>query len=120
MALIDTIVIFVVSAVIGGAGIFLGVRLIADDTASFGSAVVTALLGAIGWAIVSFFVGFIPVLGALLALIIWIAVINFRYPGGWGTAAGIGFVAWLVSSLILYLLGTLGIISLSALGVPGI
>lgn len=119
MALFDTIVIFVLSLVIGSIGIFAGVRLIADDTISFGSAFVTALLGAIAWGVVSLFTGFIPVLGAVLALLVWIALINARYPGGWGTAIGIGFVAWLVSAVLLYVLGTLGIVSFAALGVPG-
>ncbi len=120
MALITSIIIFVVSIIIGSIGIYAGVRLVADDMISFNSAVVTALLGVIVYTLLGFF-EFIPIIGPLLLLIIWIGVINFRYPGGWGTAIGIGFVAWIVSFVIMYLIITFfGIGSLSALGVPGV
>lgn len=120
MALITSIIIFVVSLVIGAAGIYAGVRLVADSTIGFGSALITALLGVIVYTIFGFF-EFIPIIGPLLLLIIWIGVINFRYPGGWGTAASIGFVAWIISVIIIYLIVSfLGIGSLSALGVPGV
>jgi hypothetical protein len=120
MALVTSIVIFIVSLIVGAAGIYAGVRLVADDSIGFGSAVVTALLGVIVYAVLGFF-NFIPVIGPLLLLVLWIGVINVRYPGGWGTAIGIGFVAWVVSVVIMYLIiNFLGIGSLSALGVPGV
>ncbi|HET7324256.1 MAG TPA: hypothetical protein VFJ06_07990 [Halococcus sp.] len=120
MALITSIVVFVVSIIIGSIGIYAGVRLVADSSIGFGSAVITALLGVIVYTIFGFF-QFIPILGPILLLILWIGVINLRYPGGWGTAFGIGFVAWIVSLIIMYLIVTfLGIGELSALGVPGV
>ncbi|EMA51506.1 hypothetical protein [Halococcus thailandensis] len=120
MAILDSLVIFLVSLLLGTIGIYAGVRLVADRDIGYGNAALTALLGAAAWGIVSFFVGFIPVLGALLALVVWIGVINWRYPGGWITAAGIGFVAWLVVFVVVYVLATLGLITPDALGVPGI
>ncbi|WP_256684181.1 hypothetical protein [Halococcus qingdaonensis] len=120
MAILDSLVIFLVSLLLGTVGIYAGVRLVADRDVGYGNAALTALLGAVAWGIVSFFVGFIPVLGALLALVVWIGVINWRYPGGWITAAGIGFVAWLVVFVVVYVLATLGLITPDALGVPGI
>lgn len=120
MALVTSIVIFIVSLVVGAAGIYAGVRLLADSSIGFGSAVVTALLGVIVYTVLGFF-NFVPIIGPLLLLVIWVGVINFRYPGGWGTAAGIGLVAWIVSVVIMYLIiSFLGIGSLSALGVPGV
>jgi hypothetical protein len=118
MALITGIISFIVSLIIGSIGIYAGVRLIADDSIGFGSAVITSLLGVIVFTIFGFF-AFIPILGPILLLILWIGVINIRYPGGWGTAAGIGFVAWIVSIIIMYLLAVfLSIGNLSALGIP--
>ena len=119
MAVIDTAVIFLISLVVGAAGIYVGVMLVADRDVGFLNAVITALLGAIAWGAVSYFLGWIPLLGALLTLVVWIGVINWRYPGGWGTAIGIGLVAWFVAGAILYGLSTIGLISASALGVPG-
>lgn len=119
MALVDTILIIFVSLLIGGLGITAGARLIIDDSAGFGYAFVTAAIGALVWGLVSFFVGWLPLVGPLLMLIIWVGIINWRYPGGWITAAGVGFVAWLAAVVILYALSLVGIVGLEALGIPG-
>lgn len=119
MAIVDTVIIFLISLIVGAVGIYAGTHLVADQDVGFADAAVTALLGAIIWGVVSFFVGWIPLLGAILTLLAWIGVINLRYPGGWGTAAGIGFVAWIVASALLYALSIIGLVSASALGVPG-
>lgn len=118
MALLDSIVIVLISLLIGGLGITVGARLVIDDSAGFGYAFITAAIGAIVWAILSFFVGWIPLIGPLLMLIIWIGVINWRYPGGWVTAAGVGFVAWLAAVIVLYVLSLVGIVGIEALGIP--
>ncbi|PSP90309.1 hypothetical protein BRC90_01690 [Halobacteriales archaeon QS_4_69_34] len=120
MAVLDSVVIFLVALVLGTIGIYAGVRLVADRDVGYVNAAITALLGAIAWGVVSYFVGFLPILGALLALIVWIGVINWRYPGGWLTAAGIGFVAWLVVFVIQYALALVGLITTDALGIPGV
>lgn len=119
MALVTSIVSFVISIIIGSIGIYAGVRLLVDDSVGFRSAVVTSLLGVIVFTIFGFF-AVIPILGPILLLVLWVGVINLRYPGGWGTAFGIGFVAWIISIVILWVVvAVLGIGSLSALGVPG-
>jgi hypothetical protein len=120
MGVFDSIVIFLVSWILGTIGIYGGVRLVIDRDVGPRNAAITALLGAIAWGIVSFFTGFIPILGAILALLAWVAVINWRYPGGWGTAAGIGLVAWIVVLIVAYVLATIGLITPDALGIPGI
>lgn len=119
MALGDTLVVFVVSLLIGGVGIYAGARALADvDDYSY--AVVTALIGAVVWAVVGFFVGWIPFLGPLLAFLAYVAVLNVRYPGGLGEATGIALVAMVASLVVLYVLGVLGITAFEAVGVPGL
>lgn len=118
MALIDSIVAFVVSLLIGALGIYLGARVIVD-TEDYTYAIVTALIGAIVWAIVALLFGWIPFLGPLLALIAWIAIINWRYPGGWVDATLIGVIAWIAAVAVLWILATLGIVAFDALGIPG-
>lgn len=81
--------------------------------------VVTALVGAVVWAVVGFFLGWIPFLGALLTLLAYLAVINYRYPGGWVNAALVALVAWIASVVVLYVLAVLGVVAFDALGVPG-
>ncbi|WP_135302253.1 hypothetical protein [Haloarcula amylovorans] len=118
MALIDSVVVFVVSLLVGALGIYVGARVVAgyDD---YTYAIVTALLGAIIWGVVGFLFGWIPLLGPLLVLIAYVAVINARYPGGWGNAILIALIAWIASLVVLYLLALVGIGAFEAVGVPG-
>ena len=118
MALIDTIIVFVVSLLIGAIGIYAGARVI-SDVDDYSYALVTALIGAIVWAVVGFFVGWIPFLGPLLVFLAYVIVLNVRYPGGVVEAIGIALIAMLASLVVLYILGALGVTAFEAVGVPG-
>ncbi|MDS0476684.1 hypothetical protein [Natrinema sp. 1APR25-10V2] len=118
-SLLASLVVFLVSLLIGALGIYAGARIIVGRT-SYDHAIVTALIGAIVWAIVGFLVGWIPLLGPLLALLAYVAVINWRYPGDWTAAAMIGLVAWVTVLIVLYVLAALGVASFGAVGVPGV
>ncbi|WP_088901540.1 hypothetical protein [Halorubrum lacusprofundi] len=117
--MVDTLIVFVVSLLVGAVGIYVGARVM-TDTDSFPKAVVTALIGAIVWAVVAFFFGWIPLLGPLLALIAYLAVVNWQYPGGWIKAAGIALFAAVASLVVLYVMAVVGIVGFEALGVPGV
>ena len=114
MAVIDLVIGFVVSLLIGAFGIYVGARVI-TGIEDYGYAIITALIGAAVWWLVS---AVIPFVGAIIALIAWIWVINVRYPGGWGKAIGIGLVAWLAVWVVLVVLNALNIVAADALGVP--
>lgn len=118
MALVDSLVVFLVSLLIGALGIYLGARLVTDYS-DYGYALVTALIGAIVWGVVGFFVGWIPLLGPILVLLAYVTVIHLRYPGGYLDAAAIALVAWLASLIVLYALAVAGITTFEAAGVPG-
>lgn len=118
MALIDTLVVFVISLLVGAAGIYIGARII-TDTESFTYAIVTALIASVVWAVVALFLGWIPFLGPLLGLLAYLGVINWRYPGGWISAIGIALIAWVASLIILYVLSLFGIVTPDAIGVVG-
>lgn len=109
------VITFVVALLIGGLGIHIGARVMTDED-DYGYAVVTALYGAIAWALTSW----IPIIGLLVALVVWIAVINWRYPGGWVQAAVIGVVAWLAAAIILGILNGILRLGLGAFGIPGV
>jgi len=119
MALIDSIIVFVVSLLIGALGIYAGALFIADYE-DFTYAIVTALIGAVVWAVVGFVLGSIPLLGPLLVLVAYVTVINYRYPGGWGNAILIALVALVTSLVVLYVLALVGITNFEAIGVPGV
>ena len=113
-----SIIVLLVNLLIGTIAIYAGARLVIDADTGMGRAAVTALLGALAWALVSFFVGWIPLLGPLLTLLAWIGVINWQYPGGWVSAVGIGLLAWLISVAVLVAFSTVGLVGIEALGVP--
>jgi hypothetical protein len=112
-ALVGSVVAFVIALLIGGLAIYLSARVIADVD-DYGHAVVTALVGAIAWALTAW----IPLVGPLIALIVWIAVINWRYPGGWLKAVLIGIVAWVAALAILFVVNMVLDLGIGAFGVP--
>lgn len=113
---LDSIVVFLVSLLIGALGIYIGAKVIVGYE-DYTYAIVTALVGAIVYAVVSFIVPF-GWLGLILALIAYLAIINWRYPGGWGEAIAITLVAWLAVVIVVWLLGVLGIVTPEATGIP--
>ena len=111
---LGSLVAFVVALLVGGLAIYFGAALVVDVD-DYGYAVVTALAGAIAWALTSW----IPLFGPLVALIAWVWVVNWRYPGGWGAAALIGLVAWFTALVILFVLNAVLGLGVGAFGVPG-
>ena len=113
--IIGSLIAFVVALLVGGLAIFISARIIVDVD-DYSHAVVTAIVGAIAWALTSW----IPLIGPILALIAWVWVIKWRYPGGWATAGAIGIVAWLSALIILVVLNNVLGLGVGAFGVPGI
>jgi len=116
---VSGLVAFAVNLLIGGAALYVAARYVVfrdrPGALNYEHAVVTALLGAVVWAARSV----VPVVGVLLALVGWIAVIHWRYPGDWLDAGKLGLAAWAAAVVILAVLELLGVRTLTALGVPG-
>lgn len=117
MALIDSVIVFIVGLLVGALSIYIGASIVVGSN-DFMNAVVTALIGALALSIFGFLFGFIPVLGPIITLLVWIGVINWQYEGGWFDATIIGFIAWISVLIILYILAVLGLASPVAIGVP--
>lgn len=119
MPLVDNLIVFVVSALIGGLGIYAGARVIVGHS-DYGHAVITALIGALVWAIVGRLVSGIdvPLVAPILTLLAYLAVVKWRYRSGWLEAGGIALVAWIAALVVLYLLAVLGVGAFDAIGVP--
>jgi len=112
--LVGGLISFVIALLVGGLAIYVSARFVVDVD-DYSRAVITAVLGAIGWALTSW----IPLIGPVIALVVWIGVIKWRYPGGWTKAAIIGLGAWVSALLILLVLNTVLGLGIDAFGVPG-
>lgn len=115
---VGSVIVFVVSLLIGAIGIYAGARVVAGVD-SYPYAIITALIGAIVWGVSGFLFGWIPLLGPILVFIAYLWVINWRYPGGWGDALFIALIAWIVVLAVLYVLALGGVVGFDAAGVPG-
>ena len=110
----DRLLTFAVSLLVGGGALHVGTHVV-SDAQDYAHAVLTALLGALVWAVLEP----VPLLGELLAIAAWIGVVRWRYQLGWWHSAGVAVVAWMAAVVILAALELLGIGQISALGVPG-
>ena len=115
---LESAVVFLVSLLIGAIGIYVGAMVIAD-VKDYTYAIVTALIGAIVWTVVGLFLGWIPLLGPILVFIAYLAVVNWRYPGGWVDALLITIIAWISVLVVMYIFAFLGLTGFEAAGVPG-
>lgn len=113
-AIVASVIAFVVALLVGGLAIYISARVIVDVD-DYMHALITALIGAIAWALTAW----IPLIGPVIALIVWIAVINWRYKGGWVNAILIGLVAWVSALVILFVLNAVLGLGIAAFGVPG-
>jgi hypothetical protein len=94
---------FVVGLLVGGLAIYVAARVVTGES-SFGSAVVTAVVGAVAWGLTALLLGWVPLVGSLLPLVVWVGVVKWRYDVGWVEGAVVGFLAWFVSALALLVL----------------
>jgi len=118
LGLLERLVVFAVSLLVGASAIHVASLYVYRDREKYlrlKYAVVTALLGALAWALLSW----VPLLGAALALLGWVAVVRYRYPGGWTRAALTGVIAWALAVVVLAALSLVGLDGVSAFGVPG-
>lgn len=99
---------------VGGLALFVGSRFLTSQ-GGYDHAVLTAVAGAVAWALLSP----IPLLGPVIALVAWVAILKWRYPVGWLRAAGVGVAAWVVAVVVVAALELVGLDAVSAVGVPG-
>ncbi|ELY85375.1 hypothetical protein [Natrinema altunense] len=114
LGLTDRVLTFAVSLLVGGVALHAGAHVLADAR-DYGHAVVTALFGALAWALLEP----IPLIGGAVAIVTWVAIVKRRYRLGWLRAAGVGIATWAAAVVVLAALELIGIGSVSALGVPG-
>lgn len=85
---------------------------------SIETAAITALAGAVVWAVVGLFMGWIPLIGSVGTFVVWLVVVTQTYSVGIGTAFRIAVFAWIISFVVTHIESLLGFRS-KAMGVPG-
>lgn len=99
---------------VGGLALFAGSKFLAEPR-GYDHAVLTAIIGAVAWALLAP----IPLLGPVIALVAWVGILKWRYPVGWLRAAGVGAAAWAAAVVVIAALELVGVDAVSAIGVPG-
>ncbi len=84
------------------------------DPGGFEGAVLTALIAAVAWALLVQ----IPLLGVLLAVVGWVAVLHWRSPGNLVDTLLVATLAVVTALVVLLGLELLGLHGLDAMGVP--
>ena len=118
MAVMDGLVVGIVSLLVGALAIHVAASFVLSGKQDYLNAVVAAAVGSLVYSLLGFVSG-VPLLGPVLLLLLWVGVINWRYPGGWVKAAIIGGGAWIAAIVILWLLSAAGLFQVSAMGIPG-
>jgi len=108
----------VVGLLVGGLAIHVAATVIVGSS-TYEQALVTAAIASVAWALTSLFLGWIPLVGPAIVLLVYVGVINMQYPGGWLKAAGIGLTAWVASFVVLTVLSVIGL-GVEVIGVPGV
>lgn len=86
---------------IGSVVIYVGVPLGAEPMTMSGErALVTAAVGAIVGVLVGGLFGWIPVVGALLAVAAWVGAVGYFTSATPSIAVGVGLVAWAVTLVV--------------------
>lgn len=104
----------IVSAIILAPVLWLVGRAMVGKTASFMHAIWIVVLGVIINAILGAYVH--GLLGLVVTLIVWVALIKQFFRTGWGKAAIVGIVAIIVLAIIAIVLAALGFAALMGLG----
>jgi hypothetical protein len=118
VAAAGSLIVFVVSLLVGGLGIFVGAKLF-TSASSYTYAVVTAGIAVLVRGLMSSLFGGSPV-GAALTLVAYLAVVTWRYGIGWLRAGAVALVAWVLAVVVLTALASVGVGSFSAVGIPDV
>ena len=124
--LIGTVIVFVVSMLVGGLGNYISVRALSDNEVTFIHAVVSSVISAAIWAGLSYLLNVYLVTsvlifgGALASLLVWIFVLYFRYSSGIVRAIPAAVFAWIIAVVALYIVATFTEFPFQAIGIPAV
>ena len=105
MAFFGVLIGFLISLVLSGVIIYIATKLFGEKE-GFGTAILAALIGAIIFALVSYFIG-IGWIAVLISGIAWLIALGSLYKIGWLKSLGIAIVIWVFTTIVSWLLSNL-------------
>ncbi len=105
MAFMEVLLGFLISLVISAVIIYVATKLFGEKE-GFGTAIQAALVGAILFAIVSYFLG-VGWVAALVGGIAWLVALGSLYDIGWIKSLVIAVVIWVFANIVSLVLPTL-------------
>jgi hypothetical protein len=105
MAFLGVLLGFLISLVISAVIIYIAAKLFGEKE-GFGTAILAALVGAIIFAVVSYFIG-IGWVAALIGGIAWLIALGSIYKIGWLKSFIIAVVIWIFATIVSLVLPTI-------------
>jgi hypothetical protein len=105
MAFLAVLVGFLISLVISAIIIYLAAKLLGEKE-GFGTAILAAFVGAIIFALASYFIG-IGWIAALIGGIAWLIALGSLYQIGWLKSFVIAIVIWIFATIVSLVLPTI-------------
>ncbi|MBN1274774.1 hypothetical protein JXA12_00570 [Candidatus Woesearchaeota archaeon] len=102
MAFLGVLIGFLISLAVSGVIIYLATKLFGEEE-GFGTAMLAALVGAIIFALASYFIG-IGWLAAIIGGIAWLVALGSLYNVGWLKSLGIAIVIWVFATIVSWVL----------------
>jgi hypothetical protein len=110
-ALLAVLIGFLIGLVIIGGVIYVAGRMVVGERAKLGSAVTIAVLGVVLGGLIGII---LPVIGWIIALVVWIYLIKRFFSCGWPAAFGVGLLAviiWVVIWIVLAAIVGIGLLA---------
>lgn len=107
------LVSFLVSLVALAFVLYIAGKMVVGKRATFGKALAIAFLGTVIGFLISLF---IPLIGWLIALLVWLYLIKSYYSTGWLSAFGIAILAVIVAIVVGIILGLIFGVTIIGLG----
>lgn len=105
MAIISALLGFFISLIISAIIIYLATKLMGEEE-EFGTAVLTAFIGAIIFALVSYFLG-VGLVASLVGGLAWLLALGSLYKMGWLKSFAVSIIIWIFAAIVSWFLPTL-------------
>ncbi|MWG33029.1 hypothetical protein [Halomarina oriensis] len=102
MLLLDLFVGLLVSTLLTGPVVYVGLAVRTGTAVTYGYAVAVALLALVLGGLTTVLLGWLPVVGVVLSPLVWAGTVRSLTRAEWPMALFVGFVAWALASTVFF------------------